>query len=482
MVAALLAWLLWDRSPAESTPPPPPAMPGPRLTEPGPGPSAPQPEPEAPVPPTEPPAAQAAAAAPVIDEITVEKKEVCEGEENLITVRAHTPDGSDAYLHYTIGGRQGPRVPVRSWIADDGESPKLEVRVFGKNNVSTAAPVPEFTVKPCKPVRMALVTSRLRANTWGEFDFEVKLTENPGPESTPGVSFKPRSYEWSFGDGEKLTTQLPYASHNYEGRKQDAMFSNLLVEVTVHGEVGEPVRGRTSLQLINPVFEDLTTKGVVTLLVQLTPRFPELGSDGVVRQKVRLFHHRDRPVYIHNAVLFRHKLTPSEAVGQQVVDPSGLLGTSIIPPGKGIEFEAKLDTNRDADVFSLEHYLEGKDSEGLPARGAFSVMRPPPKPTKEKSNPVTDPLFKAKILEARKLLNRPYVTDEDLWALERQGKFAELEARFQATQGQTTAPDGRDAVSKDPGPPPPGPTAPPGTGEENTGAQPPKPGSKPNER
>ncbi|HYH98272.1 PKD domain-containing protein [Hyalangium sp.] len=453
-------------------------MPGPKLAEAPPAP-APQPTPVAEAPPEPPPEPQADPAAPVIDEITVEKTEVCEGEENLITVRAHTPDGTDAFLHYTIGGRLGPSVPVRSWIADDGEQPKLEVVAFGKDNVMTKVEVPAFTVKPCKPTRMALITSNLRANTWGEFDFEVKLIENPPPGNVSVLPFKPRSYEWTFGDGETLTTQVPHVTHNYEGRKQDAMFSHLLIEVKVHGSHGEePVRGRSSLQLINPAYEDLATKGVVTLLVQLTPRFPELGSDGVVRQKVRLFHSRERPVFIHSAVLFKHRMNPTGLAQEQRVEPSSLLGSSIIPPGKGLEFEVQLDTNEDADVFSLEHSVEGKDSEGLPARGAFSVMRPPPKPTKENSNPVADPLLKAKIVAARKILNRPYVTDEDLWALERQGKFAEINAKYQAAQAAAAQEDKRDPSAKDPGPPPEGPMATPGTTDDRKPNAPPKPGSR----
>src|SRR3954452_21266847 len=32
---------------------------------------------------------------PVFDSVEVEKEEVCEGEENLVTVRAHTTDGND---------------------------------------------------------------------------------------------------------------------------------------------------------------------------------------------------------------------------------------------------------------------------------------------------------------------------------------------------------------------------------------------------
>lgn len=478
VVVALVVWLWPEDTPPAVATPPPPAMPGPKVAEAPPAP-APKPEPTAPEAPPPPAEAKADPAAPVIDEITVEKPEVCEGEENLITVRAHTPDGSDAFLHYTIGGRQGPQAPVRSWIADDGEQPKLEVLVFGKDNVTTRVEVPTFTVKPCKPPRMALITFNLRANTWGEYDFDAKIVENPPPGNVSVLPFKPRSYEWIFGDGETVTTDVPHVTHSYEGRKQEAMYSNFLIQLKVHGSSGEePVVGRTSLQLLNPVFEDLETKGVVTLLVQLTPRFPELGSDGVVRQKVRMFHTQDRPVFVHNTVRFRHLMAPTAPSPEQVMDPSSLLGSSIIPPGKGIEFDVKLDTHKDPDVFSLEYYVEGKDSEGRPARGAFSVMRPPPRPTKENNNPVADPLLKAKILAARKILNRPYVTDEDLWALERQGKFAELNAQYKDQQAKAQPEDKREPPAKDPGPPPEGPTATPGTKDDRKPNAPPKPGSK----
>src|SRR5690349_488437 len=41
------------------------------------------------------------AKAPVIDEVVLEKSEVCEGEENLVTVKAHSPDPEDdPFLHY----------------------------------------------------------------------------------------------------------------------------------------------------------------------------------------------------------------------------------------------------------------------------------------------------------------------------------------------------------------------------------------------
>jgi hypothetical protein len=365
----------------------------------------------------------------VIDEIILEKQEVCEGEENLVTVKAHTTDGTDPYLHFTVGGQTGQRVPLRTWLPDDdADQPKVQVKVFGRGNVVTIADLPPFLVKSCRPARMVNVEARVRANTWGEYELEARLREVPplDPEARPPPPFKPTSYEWSFGDGQQATTATPYATHSYEGRAQDRLYSHFLVQVTVRGEGGETVTGRTSLQLLNPAYEDFATKGVVSLMVQLTPRFPELGQDGVVRQRVRLFHHRDRPVFIHTAAVFRHRMNATQPPPPQAVDPFSLLGGTQIPPGFGVELEARLDTQKEPDVFSLEHYLEGKDSEGNPVRGAFSVMRPPPKPTKESHMPVVDPLLKKKILAARRILGRDTVTDEDLWRLEREGKFADL--------------------------------------------------------
>src|SRR5262245_1879905 len=84
---------------------------------------------------------------PIIDSSTVEKDEVCEGEENLVTVRAHTPDDNDAFLHYQIGGARGSPVAVRSYL-DDREKPSWHrITVFGKNNVATSAEMPPFRVK-----------------------------------------------------------------------------------------------------------------------------------------------------------------------------------------------------------------------------------------------------------------------------------------------------------------------------------------------
>ena len=95
--------------------------------------------------------------------------------------------------------------------------------------------------------------------------------------------------------------------------------------------------------------------------------------------------------------------------------------------------------------------------------GSFSVMRPPPRPTADNSRPVVDPTLKAKILAAREILGKDTVNDEDLWELERQGRFASLALPGDAP-ARTTAPRtlARPPAMPDPGLPTVGPPVPTG--------------------
>ena len=92
-------------------------------------------------------AAPARIAPPVFDEIRVEKEEVCEGEENLVTVRAHTTDGNDPFLHYTVAGEAGAQVPVRSFLGRDGKPMPQMAVAFSRGNVATAVELPPWRVK-----------------------------------------------------------------------------------------------------------------------------------------------------------------------------------------------------------------------------------------------------------------------------------------------------------------------------------------------
>jgi hypothetical protein len=418
---------------------------------PAPGPALPSPFPSAAASARNAPAQAAVEPAPVIDDITVEKPSVCSGEENLVTVKAHTTNGTDEFLHFVIDGQLGSSVPVTQWRTDHGVGHHV-ISVFGRNNVVTTVPLPEFEVRDCVPARIVNIEKRLRSNTWADYDFVARIatprTWNQ-ERAEPAAPFEPALYVWSFGDGQSVTTSSPVAEHDYEGRTQNALYSYFAVSVEIHGKTGDILRGRTSLALINPAFEALKQKGIVTLLIALEPRFPEVGSDGRAMQQVHLWHTRPDPVHIDQVFRIKYYEQGAGESPPEIVDVRALLGTDTIAPGPGIRAKVALHSIDEPEVFSVTYRLSGKSAEGLPVSGSFSVMKPPPMPTREKSVAVVDPVLKAKILAARSILGKSFVSDEDIWELERAGKFANLQVPDKASSAP--APSGQAAPPMRPG-------------------------------
>jgi len=418
----------------------------------------------APTPPA-PPAPRPSDPPPVIDEIAVEKTEVCSGEENLVTVHAHTVDGTDAFLHSVVDGAMGASVPVRLWLDESGRvQGNHSVTVFGKANTAVTVALPDVRVKDCQPARVVGVEEHLLANSWADFDFVARVVTLPprGATDAPrspgaGDTFTATSYAWSFGDGETATTSAPIATHSYEGRAQETLYSYFTVGVEVRSKDGRTLTGRTTLPLINAAFESLARKGIIQLLIALDPRFPDLGSDGRIVQRVRIWHTRPDPVTIESVAVTKYFETGSGQARPEPVDSAGVLGTSVIPPGKeGVTATVVLDTVADPGVFSVTYRLAGRSREGLPVMGSFSVLRPPPRPTAENSQRVNDPTLTAKIRAAREILGKDVVSDEDIWQLEREGRFP-LSA---PTSRFVTAPPQPPPTLRDPGVPLHGPPVP----------------------
>jgi hypothetical protein len=400
---------------------------------------------------------------PVIDEVIVEKPEVCAGEENLITVRAHTTNGTNEFLHYVIDGKQGQSVPMTLWRGDHDVQGTHTITVFGRGNSSTTTPLPTYTVDDCRPTYIAAIENRVRANSWADFDFAAKLVgiqrgatdadRKRGAQAIepPAHPYKVSSYVWNFGDGQTATTFAPYIDHSYEGRTQDSLYSYFIVSVEINGTKGEKTTGRMSLSLINPAFESLKEKGIVEILVSLDPRFPELGSDGRVTQHVKLWHTRPGPVTVERMTMTKYYI---EATGESApveVDPSSVLGSVVIPAGKdGITTTIYLDVAAEPETFAKTYAILGTSSEGFPASGSFSVMKPPAKPSADSGTAIVDPLMKQKIMLARQMLGKDVVDDEDLWALERQGAFADLKV----SPAESAAAAAAAANRPPPGPPP----------------------------
>lgn len=439
-VAGLVAWLLLPREQ-----PPEPSAASARMPEAPPPQPEPQPEPATPAElgaSVAAPAEPAEPVPPVVDEVRVEKTEVCSGEENLVTVRAHTVDGNDTHLHYKVGTGTGQRVPVRVWMDERGEYELPQVLVFTRHNVSTTVPVPRYRVKPCQPERLVHVLWRQLPNAEDDFEFLAKVVELPPLPGQPAPRpFTPVRYVWTFDEEPPVATTTPLVSHTLVGSERArGQYMQHLVRVDVFDAQGRQATGRSSLQRLDTSFENLDKKGVVTLLAVGTPRFPELGEDGVVRQKFRLYYRFRGPVRLERVYVSR-SLTPrgeGPALPEQVDEVPLLVGE--VPEGRGVEVEVALDTRAEPEVFSLMYSLEGTSADGHPARGTFSLMRPPPRPTRENSHRVKDPALLARIKRARELLGQEFVTDEDLWRLEREGRFADLQVAAAAPEAPPPEP------------------------------------------
>ncbi len=360
---------------------------------------------------------------------------MCSGEENLVTIKAHTVDGTDDHLHYVVGSETGQRIPVRIWKRADGTYERPRVSVFGRDNVATHAELPEFQVKDCEPLRNAVVGSRLLPNTMGEYEFQVRILDVAAKKLPDARPFQAVRYEWSWGDGSTETTQGPVATHRFSGQELERMYHQYLVSVEAVAANGERVKGRQALQVLNLAYENFVYRGVITVLGEGTPRFPQLGEDGVVRQTFRLFHQAKGSVRIDKVTAVRAFRPTQEEPSREEALETNELAVSHIPPGKGVEVQVKLDTKAEPDTAVITFLLEGSSEDGHPVRGSFSVMRPPAPPTRDNHIPVMDPVLIAKIKRAQQLLQQRFVTDEDLIRLEREGKFADLKVEGKAIQG-----------------------------------------------
>ncbi len=357
---------------------------------------------------------------PIIDEVLLDKTELCAGETFMVTVKAHSvhPE-DDIHLHGVVDGHAGMRVPL---VARRNRNPKRQqmVAVFGRNGKRAMAELPEYTIKDCVAERTLQIGYRLRVNTNSEYEFSANIMNLSANDL-----FEVASYSWDFGDGTSETTSGATVIHDYGRRKQESVYSNMLVRVTARATTGESLVGRRAIQMRNAAFANLVHAGVVTLVVELTPRFPRV-ENGLVTQGIRLWHHRLRPIKVARLRArknFGDAGTTPVITSVSIVDT---LGTATIPPA-GIAFDVVLDARGDPNLRSIDFLLDGVSAEGIPVKSVFSVMRPADLPTPESHVPVTDPLLTRKIIRARALLGRDYVSDEDIWRLQREGKLDDIE-------------------------------------------------------
>jgi hypothetical protein len=359
---------------------------------------------------------------PIIEEVVVEKEEVCDGEENLVTIRARAPDERDEpYLQYQVAGQPGPQAVVRYWKG----APPPVAQVVSRAGVVSTAPVPDVRFKECAAPRIVLVSSRTMENTEAGMLFAARVRAGAPAEGAPSDPFEPVLYRWNFGDGETAETREPWVEHSYEWRTQDRLYTTYLVEVEVVSTKGEIERGRHVVEHFNAEYANLAWYGVVVPRWAFTPRFAVLGPDGIARVSVLLWHNQPEPIQLTRIEITREVEGEGEpAAAPRTVAPREIFGSDRLPP-KGLEVDLALDVGAEPRGLADHYEVFGQTVDGLPAHVRFSLMRPDPPLDRESAMPV-DEVSAARIHRAQEVLGKARVTEEEIWRVEQSGGMDDL--------------------------------------------------------
>jgi hypothetical protein len=357
--------------------------------------------------------------APIIDEITLEKTELCRGEDDLVTVKSHDPKTGEAtWIRTNIGGQSGTAVPLLYNV--EVRDPPYKIAVTGNYGRGiTYADVPHVTLLDCDTPWRVAVTFNLIPNTEDDFHFAAKVIPKPG-----GAKFDACSYEWDFGDENGKSTTEPFSEHSYLNRPQVGLDVEFLVQVKLVACDGSGIiSGRIGLTLTNTYALQKVQKHLSGLIIVGDPRYPQRGDDDIVRQTALFRTFESSPVTIT-------KLAYVDTVAGVVSDPtamsvSSFLGTNTIS-GEWTRVPLTYDTSSNPSWQMRRWDLEGTAADGDKVVGSFTLMNPPKKLDRDKSPKITDPVMKERIMAAMKILGKDHVSEEDLLALEEQGKIPKL--------------------------------------------------------
>ena len=311
---------------------------------------------------------------PLIDSVTVDKREVCRGEENFVTVKAHTRNGTDAYLVTQMldpgTGRMlsGNRLPFRLTAPPD--SP-LMVFVRGRGAADRAR-VPDVRVKDCDAPYHVRVGVRRSSDAPDIVSFSATV-EGRGADGGLTEPFPPKSFVWELGDGTRETTTAPEIRHSYETRDQGIAESTFLVTVKVAGGDGQTAEGSTSIGFANLGFGSLVTRNQVALSVRVEPGDAKEGR----AERISLYHGYSQAARIEAATL-RETVIDADGRERETLrqdhPPARLLGFTEVG-AKQIQPVRDLSSLQPTAPTAVRYVdLRGRTSDGKEVIGSFSLL------------------------------------------------------------------------------------------------------------
>jgi PKD domain len=311
---------------------------------------------------------------PIVDSVTVDKVEVCRGEQNFINVQARTANGTDRFLGaryrdpdtgaYVFGGSRlpftleaPPRQPVM--ITIDGTM------------AATSVPVPDVVVKDCEsPPRLKVRLARAVASPDRiVFTAELVAGKTVG-DANAGAVWSPTSYAWDFGDGAVASTPTNHVEHSYEGRLQNVRQSSFVATVDATDAAGHRAGGTAAVAFFNAGFGPLYFHGRVAISTGIRP---DAAGGG---ETIWLYHGYDQPVVLESATLVetvRADGSARESFRREYA-PAELLGMSNLPAGTS-RMVRDLGAYRPTSPNTVrEIELRGRTSDGKEAFGGFTLL------------------------------------------------------------------------------------------------------------
>ncbi|MCP4135817.1 MAG: hypothetical protein GY754_32920 [bacterium] len=350
----------------------------------------------------------------MIDEVVVEKNPVCSGEDFLVSVKAENPRGKTNTLNYRISGKKGDSV-ILNYKAP-GEK-KIHIFVRDTMNMLDHKEVAVRVIK-CENRPMAQLKSTFSSSRLGEINFEV--IEMQGLEGSC-------VYKWDFGDGKSARTNAGIVSHNYGNREQKSFTSNFLATVSITDKTGTSITARKEVTFPNIQWISSRMGTAVIPITYDRIAVPQ-GDTYIVKIKIKNIF--DMPLNFFNAHVTCLPCSGKNGAEMTAYPSENFISKTSLDAGEYAKDTLVFNKNIFPDsTCTVKIKLVGELSNGRIVTSPLYITVPMSKESiKEaiadnRARVITGTAEIDKIRSARRILGTKFVTPEDIYKLEKEGKL-----------------------------------------------------------
>lgn len=366
------------------------------------------------------PPTETAVEPPVIDNVTVDRSRVCEGEIAFVTVEAHAQTGDDGAMRTVVGTSLGKVAPVRLWLDENGRSELPEVRVFGAKGASAGRLIPHVQVDRCPDQVLAFVEALPLRNAPDQRRLRVSVRGKNAEAGAPTV----KSVRWELGDGTVVQGGAELV-HEFGAAPRGDVYPTYVVKAHVELASGKTVLGATSVEVLDRAAYE-RRQGRALVVVKPLDRFPvqEKGAT-TYTQRFRVDNREECAITIDDVEVDTSVDGDQGEPVRTHASPSTVLSAVTLAPRSEVTITMRVDPEQPAGLVYRSYALKGRAGDGRPAEGAFTVMAPAGKPSASNTTPIS-PALEARVKLARRLLGKDLVTRADIASLEKEQRFAGL--------------------------------------------------------